>query len=258
MKKGDIIKLEYDAWFVDGEELFETTSEELAKEKEIFEEGRKYGPVTSIVGEGRLIPGLDKSLLEAEMGKEMTVEIPATDAYGDRDAKLVEVHSRAEIMRLPEFQKGDKEPYIGMQIQLKNKIGFITTVTAGRIRIDFNNRLAGKALKYKYKVVGTIDDKDKVVEALIDMHYIKPEEFKVTLKEGEVDIVLSDLCKYDSSWLAAKFRLVSDIRKYAGLDTIRFVEEYIKKRDEEDGEGEEKKEEVEVGEKVEVDEGKEE
>ena len=240
MKKGDIIYLDYDAFFVDGDELFETTNEALAKEKGVHEDGRTYGAVATIIGEDRLIPGLDKSLLAAVVGKEFTVDIPATDAYGERDPKLVEVHSRAEILRLPEFQKGDKEPYVGMQVQLKNKVGTITTISAGRVRIDFNNRMAGKSLRYKYTIKNVVDSPADRVKAIIGMDYVKPEEFKVEIKDGATEIVLSDMCKYDSSWIAAKFRLVADIRKFAAIDKIRFIEEYVKRAEEEkkeEGEG---------------------
>jgi FKBP-type peptidyl-prolyl cis-trans isomerase 2 len=246
MKKGDIVYLDYDAFFVDGDELFETTNEALAKEKGMHEEGRTYGSVTTIIGEDRLIPGLDKSLLAADVGKEVSIEIPPAEAYGERDPKMVEVHSKNEILRLPEFQKGDKEPYVGMQIQLKNKVGTITTVSAGRVRVDFNNRMAGKALRYKYTIKSIVETPAEKVKAIIGMDYVRPDEFKVAISGDVAEIVLSDMCKYDSGWIASKFRLVADIRKYAGIDKIRFVEEYVKRAEEEKKEeakeeGEEKK-----------------
>ena len=54
MRDGDIITLDYEG-HTDGE-LFDTTLEKAAKDADAHEEGRPYGPITVIIGEGRLVP----------------------------------------------------------------------------------------------------------------------------------------------------------------------------------------------------------
>ena len=111
MKKGDIIHIDYDAWIVEKNELFDTTKEALAKEKNIYNEKLIYKPLPIIVSAGNVVKGLDDNLLSAEVGKEYSVELKPIDGFGERNPKLVELHSIREILRLPEFRKGDKEPF---------------------------------------------------------------------------------------------------------------------------------------------------
>ena len=100
MEKGDIIQLEYEGWIAGSDELFDTTNEDLAREQEVHDEERTYGPMYTVIGEGRLIKGLDEHILEAEVGKEYEIEIAPEDAYGERDPKNVETHSMRELARL--------------------------------------------------------------------------------------------------------------------------------------------------------------
>ena len=224
MEKGDIVQLEYEGWIAGSDELFDTTSEELAREEEIFEEDRTYGPMYTVVGTGRLIKGLDEKLLEAEVDKEYEVEIPPEDAYGERDPKNVETHSMRELARLK------IEPEIGRVVNIRNKTGWISGIFAGRVRIDYNHKLAGKTLKYKYKVVGKPEGASDVVKAIIAMNYGREEEFGIEM-EGEdgVVITLPDVCKYDPNWTLAKLRLVNDMREIADMRTVKMLEVYVKK-----------------------------
>ena len=237
MEKGDIVFLEYDAWMVDlaakKEELFDTTREDKAKEAEIFNEKETYKARPFIAGMEGSLKGLGEALLEAEVDKDYDIEIPPEKAYGERDSKKIEVHSRAEILKLPEFRdaKEPMEPYPGMEVNMKGKIGRITLVTAGRVRLDFNHRLAGKSLKYKYKITGVAKTPEEKVQSVIGMYYMQPEDFKVAVEGDIAKIVLADICKYDPSWYSVKIRIVSDLREHAKIDTIQFIEEYVRKKE---------------------------
>lgn len=228
IQRGDIAYLEYEGWIVlpDGrEELFDTTNEGLAKTHEIHEERKVYKEVPVIVGADRLFKGLDDSLTGAEVGVEAEVKIPPEKGVGERDPKLVELHS------IREFIRKKIEPKVGMEVTLDNKVGTITAVTAGRVRVDFNNPLAGKTLRIKYKATKKANSTEEKVRGIIDMDYGFGEDFQIKASEEEADIVLPDVCKYDEKWFKAKYKVTSDLREFANLKTIRFVEEY-KKREE--------------------------
>ena len=256
MKEGDIVEFEFDAYIKETDELIETTHEELAKEHDMFDENREYKPIPVVVGSDKaLVQGLNEHMVKkAEVGKEQEVNVPPDKGYGLRDAKLVELHSKREIMRLPEFSKGDAFPYVGMQIILKNRPAWISSITAGRIRVDFNHRFAGKTLHYKYKIVKKIDKVEDKIKAIMDMHYATKDEFQIDInkKKKQVDIVLPDICKYDNKWTLAKYAVIADLRDVTNMEIIRFVEEYIKKEaPEEKKEEGEKKEEAKAEEKKE-------
>jgi FKBP-type peptidyl-prolyl cis-trans isomerase 2 len=234
IKAGDVVLAEFDAWIQDSNELFDTTSESVAKENNIFNEKMTYGAQPLIVGKGRLFPGLDESMLKAEVGKEYEVVIPPEKGAGPRDPKLMELHP------VREFVKQEIEPRVGLEVTVKGKPAIITAVTAGRVRLDFNNRLAGRTLKYKYKVVEKPGKPVDVVKLLLKMSYGSNEGFDVEHHGKDFKIKLSDSCKYDQRWMLAKYRLVTDLREVLGADTITFLEEYEKPQKKEEAEPEKK------------------
>ena len=242
MKDGDFIRLDFDAFVKETEQLVDTTHEEVAKEHDVYNERVPYSPIAVIVGSGHIVKGLDKDLLEAKKGAEREVEIPPADAFGDRDPKLVEVFPERKILSLPEFRKGDQYPVEGMEIRINNRIGIIAGRFAGRYRVDFNHRWAGKTIVYKYKVTEVISKKEDKLKAIIESSYSNPEEFKADFKgKDAVDITLPDMVKLDQGWTMAKFKLVSDLRAHLGLKTVRLIEEYVKKEEEEEEKAEEHK-----------------
>ena len=222
IKAGDVVLADFEAWTIEPNELFDTTSESIAKEHDLYNEKLQYGPQPLIVGKGRLFPGLDESMLKAEVGKEYEVVIPPEKAAGPRDPKLVELHP------VREFLKQEIEPRVGLEVTVKNKPAYITAVTAGRVRVDFNNKLAGRTLRYKYKIVEKPSNPIEIVKLLLRMSYGSPEGFEIEHDGKEYKVKLPDACKYDQKWLITKFRFVTDMRDVLGAETISFIEEYVK------------------------------
>ena len=227
IKAGDVVLAEFEGWIQDSNELFDTTSEALAKEKDIYNEKMVYGPQPLIVGKGRLFPGLDESMLKAEVGKEYELTLTSDKAAGPRDPKLVELHP------VREFLKQEIEPRVGLEVTAKGKQAIITAVTAGRVRLDFNNRLAGRTLRYKYKIVEKPSKPVDIVKLLLKMSYGTPEGFEIEHHGKDFKIKLADACKFDQRWFIAKARLVTDLRDVVGAETVSFVEEYEKPKKEE-------------------------
>jgi len=235
IRAGDVVLAEFDAWIHDSNELFDTTNEATAKENDIYDEKMTYGPQPLIVGKGRLFPGLDESMLKAEVGKEVEVVIPAEKAAGPRNPKLVELHP------VREFVKQEIEPRVGLEVTVKGKPAIITAVTAGRVRLDFNNRLAGRTVRYKYKIVEKPTKPTEIVKLLIRSAYGTSDGFEVEHHGKDFRIRLSDSCKYDQRWMLAKYRLLTDMRDVLDAEKISFVEEYERPRKEESPEKKEEK-----------------
>ena len=237
IKAGDVVLAQFEGWIQDSNELFDTTSETLAKEKDIYNEKMVYGPQPLIVGKGRLFPGLDESMLKAEVGKEYELTLTPDKGAGPRDPKLVELHP------VREFTKQEIEPRVGLEVTAKGKPAIMTAVTAGRVRLDFNNRLAGRTLRYKYKIVEKPSKPVDVVKLLLKMTYGTSEGFDIEPHGKNFKIKLADACKFDQRWFIAKARLVTDLREVLGAENVSFVEEYEKpKKEEPKAEKEEKKE----------------
>jgi len=226
ISKGDIIRLEYDAWVVETGALFDTTNAEKAKEANIFNENVTYVPIPMLLGGGRTFPGLEDALEGAEVGVENEVVIPPEKAAGQRDPKLVELHP------VREFVKQKIEPRVGMEVSMKNRMGTIMAVTTGRVRVDFNRPLAGKSLRYKFKVLSKIEAPEDRIKAVLEMDYGTSEGFKPIVEDEKIVLELPDVCKYDQKWLLAKYRVVTDLRDALKANTVKFVEEYVTKEEE--------------------------
>jgi len=235
-EKQRLVIAEYDAWIEDTDDLFDTTHEELAKEKDIYDEKKVYEPLPLMTGKGRLFKGLEDSMFKAEVDKEYEVILKPEDAAGPRDPKMV------ELFPIREFLKQDIDPQVGLIVTVKNRTGYISAVTAGRVRVDFNNRLAGRNLKYKYKIVSEPKTQQEIFEALLKMDYGSSEGFTAEFEDKKAIIKLPDVCKYDQRWLISKYGVVNDLRDLLNLDVIQFIEEYEKSEKTEDEEVEQEKE----------------
>lgn len=220
VEKGTIVRVEYEA-FADGE-LFDTTSADVAKKHGVHRDGISYGPLPLVVGAGRIVAGFEKALLASEVGARREVEFGPEDGFGERDP------GKIQTFKLTEFQKRDVDPHPGMRVRFEERAGTVTTVTAGRVRVDFNAPMAGKKIKYGFRIVEEVTAPEERVKAILDLDYGagKSAGFLVTVKGHSAEIVLPDACKYDPRWVSAKFLVVSDLRQFAGIATVKLVEEY--------------------------------
>jgi FKBP-type peptidyl-prolyl cis-trans isomerase SlyD len=168
-----VIRLNYKAYMADADRLYDTTYEQDAKDAGIYNEKVKYQPMAYIVGSKKLFPALDKAISEAKVGEEFTVEIPAEEGAGARNPKLVETHS------IKEFYRQEINPYPGLTVSLGNKSGVVLSVGAGRVKVDFNNVLAGHDLKYVMTVVEEITDDAEKAKAIIEADFASADDFKL-------------------------------------------------------------------------------
>ena len=223
--KGDIVWIDYEGWILNPNgtrTLFDTTRAEAAKKADRFDEKKVYAEFPIIVGHGRILPGLDEALLGAEIEKEATIRIPPEKGAGERDPKLVELHP------LREFLKQEIHPDVGMEVSLGGRKGTITQVTGGRVRVDYNNPLAGRTIEYTFKVTKKAETVDEKLRAILEMDYGLADQFKIDVKKDVAEILIPDICKTDERWFVSKFRVVADIREVLGLPKVRFIEEYVK------------------------------
>ena len=226
--KGDVISLDFSGYIEESNTLFDTTNEQIAQDNGVYDEKSTYAPISYLVGSGRIFPGLEEAIEGAELNKEYEITVPFEKGAGARDSRLVETIS------IRDFAKQDVQPYVGMEFQSRNRTGIVTAVTAGRVRVDYNSPLAGKNLKYVFTVVSKAQNDDEKIEGILKMDYGTSEGFSISISENVIEIVLPDVCKYDSNWGMAKYRVIADLREALGDKNVRFVEEYVKNVPKED------------------------
>jgi len=159
----DFVEIEYTGKLAEGNIIFDTSDEELAKKSGAFNKGVRYGPIVICVGEHQVIAGLDKNLIGKEFGKDYTFSISPEDGFGKKDAKLL------KLVPTSAFRKSNVQVAPGLQIDIDGVIGTIRTVAGGRVIVDFNHPFAGKNLIYEVKVRRHVLDKAEQVNSLIRM-----------------------------------------------------------------------------------------
>jgi len=220
MEEGTIVHVDYDLYNADSGDLIETTREEVAKEKEIHQEGRAYTPLVCVVGAGNLISGFEDSLLEAEADKDISVEIAPADAYGEKDPDQIETISVDKLLR---HVRDPKALYIGGPVSIEGRQGTLSYLAAGRARIDYNHPMAGRTLKYDYKIVKVIEGKEEKVAALLEAN-TGQEGFEVSFDGDDISVVVPQTMLFDPNAAMQKFRLVTVLRDAVQAGKVSFVE----------------------------------
>ncbi|HJN56908.1 MAG: peptidylprolyl isomerase [Candidatus Woesearchaeota archaeon] len=219
IKKHDFIEIEYTGKLKEEDVIFDTTDADVAKKNNLHSHS-DYGPVVVCVGENQVLRGIDKGLDGKEIGKEYDVEIKPEDAFGSKDAKLI------QLIPTSKFKQQKIQPMPGMQINIDNTIGIVKTVSGGRTLVDFNHPLAGKDLFYKVKINKKItDDKEKLSSYIKLSLGIK--DFNLEINENNAKIGLKiEIPKEAEEKLREKITgLIPSIKKVE----LSFVKEEAKK-----------------------------
>ncbi len=219
-----MLRINFTACFEDTGRMYETNVEDIAKENNIYSEKLPYAPMPYIVDSNAFFPEVDEAIANAEVGKEVEVVVPCEKAAGVRNPKLIELYS------MKDFTKNEITPYPGMPVTLGNRSGYVVSVGAGRVKVDFNSPLAGHDLAFKVTVVEEITDAVEKAKALMEMNFGSADEFGFAVMEDKVVITEADVCKFHESWPVAKYRLVSDYRAVFGVDRVEFVQVWDSKK----------------------------
>ena len=223
MNDGDFIRINFEMYVGEDRKLVSTNSEQLAKDNGIYDENTRYKETVLIVGSDVLFKEVNESLKRAEVGKEYEVSISAENAYGLRDPKNIKVHT------VREFQRQKIDPVPGQEVSIGGRRGKVISVTPGRVLVDYNHQWAGKPVLYKYTVLGVVEKPEEKLRALIDYNYnVDSSEFAVEYSNNVFTVTVPEKVKFDVAWLEAKFRLISDVRKYLPDNDVKVVELYKK------------------------------
>jgi len=173
LTKGDFVEIEFTAKIKNSGEIFDTNKKEDAKTLNL----KDVKPFTLAIGHSMLIPGLDKSLEGKEVGKNYEEEFSPVDAFGIRHKSMV------RMIPMKAFLAQKIYPQQGMQLSLDGMIAKVISVSGGRVLVDFNNPLSGKAVIYNYTITKKLTSIDDKVNSLQDYFFKQRFEFTTTDKE---------------------------------------------------------------------------
>ena len=208
IKKGDFIRLNYTGT-VDGD-IFDTTSEENAREKGIWKQERSYEPIIIRVGGMHVIPGLDEDLIGKETGQEYEIEVAPDKAYGPHDESLMKSSSTKDFR---------EKPSVGTRVSSEGREGVVVNIIGKRVLIDFNHPLAGQTLNYKYTIDGVIETTEEKGQAILKLFSGKIMD--IEFADGVLTVILPPGITYDKQWMMGKGMSVHQIFEY--IDDVKEV-----------------------------------
>ena len=135
-QNGDTVKVHYTGQLQDGS---------------VFDTSREREPLTVTLGSQQLIGGFEREVQGMEPGESKTFVIPADDAYGPRDDRLIDDVPREQLPPDLDLTPGARlaaTTQDGQQVAL-------TVVEANdeSVKLDANHPLAGEDLTFQIELV---------------------------------------------------------------------------------------------------------
>lgn len=221
IEKGDFIVVNYVGRVKETGEVFDTTVEEVAREERLFKEGEIYEPKLVVAGEGWVLKALDESLLDFEVGKTSSVEIPPEKAFGPRDPEKV------RLVSLRRLTARGITPKLGMRLEVNGKLATVRTMGSGRVQLDFNPPLAGKTLVYEVTIEKKLETKAERISALIHRRIpaVDVEKFDLKRRKSSAIITMPEEAFYVEGLQLAKRGIATDIQRFfPEITLVKFIE----------------------------------
>jgi FKBP-type peptidyl-prolyl cis-trans isomerase 2 len=222
-EKGDFVLIDYVAKIAETGEVFDTTLEEISRREGIYKEGEIYEPKLVVIGEGWVLKTLDEALLNLELEKTATIEIPPEKGFGNRDPDKVKMYP------LRKFLAQGITPRVGMRIEVNGKMATVRSVGAGRVQLDFNPPLAGKTLIYEVTIKKKLETFEEKIRALIHRRIpqVSIEKFSLEIGDNSVTINIPEEAFYIEGIQIIKRGIYMDIQRFfPEKNIVRFVEAF--------------------------------
>ncbi|RLE79255.1 MAG: peptidylprolyl isomerase [Thermoprotei archaeon] len=231
LNDGDYILVDYTVKVKEDDRIIDTTNEKEAREANIFDENKVYGPELVIIGEGWLLKSVEEELKKMSVGEEKILEIPPERAFGKRDPSKVRTVSIRDLLRK------NIRPKVNEIISFDGKIATVKRIGSGRVVLDFNHPLAGKTLIYRIKVIKKIESTDKKIKELLRrrLRGVDLSKIKIIIENRKASLILpQNLLSISNINLALK-GLIADIKRYLSeITEFKIIFEAIFERKEEE------------------------
>lgn len=117
----------------------------------VFDSSVEREPLEFTMGQGQLIPGFEKGVLDMKVNEKKTINIPSDEAYGEPRPELIQEVGKEQ---LPE----DLTPEVGMALVSRSPDGqemnlVVKEVKDQSIVVDANHPLAGRDLIFDLEVL---------------------------------------------------------------------------------------------------------
>lgn len=116
-------------------------------------------PATLSLGTGELSPAMEQRLIGLEEGTHTTFELPAGEAFGERNAEMQQWVARTLLAKLGD---PDEKYAAGDVVQFPTPdgtgsyAGAVIESNDSAVRFDFNHPLAGQPVTFEVQLIGVL------------------------------------------------------------------------------------------------------
>jgi FKBP-type peptidyl-prolyl cis-trans isomerase 2 len=117
----------------------------------IFDTSVGRAPLEFVLGDGRILPGIEQVVAGMNPGESRTIHIPADDGFGPRRKENVWAADRHDF---PAHLK----PEVGQRLQIRHfdhtaTVVTVTHVSRSTVTLDANHPLAGRDLRFDIQLL---------------------------------------------------------------------------------------------------------
>ena len=116
-------------------------------------------PATLSLGTGELSPAMEQKLMGLEEGTHTTFELPAGEAFGDRNPEMQQWVARSLLAKMGD---PDERYAVGDVVQFPTPdgqgsyAGAVIELNDTAVRFDFNHPLAGQPVTFEVRLIGVL------------------------------------------------------------------------------------------------------
>lgn len=195
VKKNDFIEVEFTGRLKEGNIIFDTTDEGIAKDNELYDENKKYKPLIVCVGQAQILKAIEQSFENKSIGESYTLELKPDMAFGKKDADLI------QLIPTRNFLDSDIQPIPGLSVNIDGILGMVKAVSGGRTIVDFNHPLAGKEVIYEITIKRLVTDKKEKLTALLRNTFNY--ETEIELNNEEVIVFIDNISEEQKNKIQA-------------------------------------------------------
>ena len=127
----------------------------LAKEDFVADSTREGEPLQITIGEGDMIPGLEKCLIGLRVGDNKQFDVSCLEAYGPADMDSIHTIARSDFPDKMELEPG---LVVGFETPSGEEIaGTIQELSGNKVIMDFAHPLAGHDLVFDVEIIDVTD-----------------------------------------------------------------------------------------------------
>ena len=111
------------------------------------------------LGAGELSPAVEQRLIGLEEGTHTTFELPAGEAFGERNAEMQQWVARTLLAQLGD---PDEQYAVGDVVQFPTPdgagsyAGAVIALSDSAVQFDFNHPLAGQPVTFEVRLIGVL------------------------------------------------------------------------------------------------------